>query len=236
MGGSVATHNNFWQLFVRPAGQPAAGSWSPRPGSPTTAAWSWPAPAGVADHRVPAQPVPDLHAADRHPRRRPGLGIDRPAGRGPGRRPRRPGRRARTGHLLALLTDGTAELAAPGYTSWTTLATQRVPRRDARRPPLRPAEPHRRHVHPAGHAAARRQLQPPGNRRHLRRHRRHLARGRARAARRPGRPAHPGAQADQYHSSTVALLDGGHRASRQPARRLVHRQRQPLGPLAPAPR
>ena len=30
-----------------------------------------------------------------------------------------------TGNLLALLTDGTAELAAPGYTSWTTLTTQR---------------------------------------------------------------------------------------------------------------
>ncbi len=30
-----------------------------------------------------------------------------------------------TGALLALLTDGTAELAAPGYTSWTALATQR---------------------------------------------------------------------------------------------------------------
>ena len=30
-----------------------------------------------------------------------------------------------TGNLLALLTDGTAELAAPGYTRWTVLATQR---------------------------------------------------------------------------------------------------------------
>ena len=31
MGGSAAAHNNFWQLFVRPAGT-TRGGWSPRPG------------------------------------------------------------------------------------------------------------------------------------------------------------------------------------------------------------
>lgn len=31
-----------------------------------------------------------------------------------------------TGRLLALLTDGTAKLAAPGYTRWRTLASQRA--------------------------------------------------------------------------------------------------------------
>ncbi len=44
MGGSVASHNNFWQLFIRPAG---SSSWKlvTPPGQPTTAAWySRPAP------------------------------------------------------------------------------------------------------------------------------------------------------------------------------------------------
>jgi len=40
MGGSVASHNNFWQLFIRPVG--SGGSSSPRPACPTTAAWCWP--------------------------------------------------------------------------------------------------------------------------------------------------------------------------------------------------
>jgi hypothetical protein len=40
MGGSAASHNNFWQWL---SAQPAAPSGrSPRRGRPTTAAWWWP--------------------------------------------------------------------------------------------------------------------------------------------------------------------------------------------------
>jgi hypothetical protein len=38
MGGSAASHNNFWQLFVRRANT-AAGRWSPRRAWPITAGW-----------------------------------------------------------------------------------------------------------------------------------------------------------------------------------------------------
>ena len=41
MGGSVATENNFWQLFVRPAGSSTWKLVTP-PGTRTTAAWSSP--------------------------------------------------------------------------------------------------------------------------------------------------------------------------------------------------
>ncbi len=67
MGGSAASHNNFWQLFVRPAG---------------SAEWKLVTPPGVADNGglvtadvgaqslitgIPAQPGPHLHATGHHP-------------------------------------------------------------------------------------------------------------------------------------------------------------------------
>ena len=189
----------------------------------------------VADHRVPAQPVPDLHPAHRHPQRRPGLVIGRPPRRGPGRRPRRPGRG--TGHRPparpAHRRHGRArrtrlhQLDDPHHPA--------IPRRDTRRPPLRAADPHRCRVHPGGHTAARRHLQPPRNRGHLRRRRRNLARSRTRAACRPGQPASPGAPADQHGQQHHRAARRGHRASLHAARRLVRGQRQPLGPVTPAP-
>ena len=69
MGGPAAQHENFWELFVRPAG---------------TARWRLATPAGVADNgglvvtaagrvaadRVPAQPGPDLLPARGQQRQR----------------------------------------------------------------------------------------------------------------------------------------------------------------------
>ena len=69
MGGPAAQHNNFWELFVRPAG---------------AARWRLVTPAGVADNgglvvaaagrvaadRVPAQPGPDLLPARGQQRQR----------------------------------------------------------------------------------------------------------------------------------------------------------------------
>lgn len=233
MGGPVAEENNFWQLFARPAG---------------TSRWKLVTPPGTADNGGlvlagaggslitgfrPSQyltytPLTITRNAGRS------LVIHRPARRGRRRRPRRPGRRIR--HRAPARPDRRRhrragrtrlhQLDHPGHPA--------VPRRDGPRPPLRAAGPHRRRIRPAGHTPARRHVQPPGHRGHLRRHRRNLARSRARAARRPGQPARASAQADQHRQRHGRAARRGHRASHHPARRLVLRQR-PLGPVAPAP-
>ncbi len=58
MGGSVATHDNFWQLFARPAGSPSWKLAQRRPGAGRRRA--------LTDRRVPAEPVPHLHTAERN--------------------------------------------------------------------------------------------------------------------------------------------------------------------------
>ena len=211
------------------AGHPARGGRQRRPGGGR-------APARVADRRVPAQPVPDLHAAGHHPRRRQRLGTPArstppwPTSPTPWPPPRtaapaRPAhqRRRRAGRpRLHQLDD-------PGHPAG--------PRRHRRRPAaagcgsLTAAA-----FTPVRGAAAGRQLQPPGNRRHLRRHR-------AGPGTQPG-PRLPAALARQRRhrapadhappARTVALLAAGTGPAAQPARRLVHRQRQPLGPVAAA--
>ena len=234
MGGPVAQEDNFWQLFARPAG---------------SSRWKLVTPPGTADNGglVLAGAGGSLITGFRPSQylTYTPLTITRNAGQawsstGPldgalADVPDALAAASATGNLLALTADGTAELSAPGYTSWTTLATQRslaatAPGRRCGLQNLTAAA-----FSPVRAAAARRHLQPPGNRGHLRRHRRNLARGRARAARRPGRPARAGAPADQHGQRHGRAARRGHRASRQPARRLVPRQRQPLGPVTPAP-
>ena len=126
MGGSATQHNNFWQLFERPAGSPD---------------WKLVTPPGTADNG-------GLVLADAGGRSlitgfRPSqyltytpLTITRDGGQAwsatgpldaavanvPDALTAAPG----TGQLLALLTSGTAKLATPGYTSWRTLASQRT--------------------------------------------------------------------------------------------------------------
>ena len=123
LGGPAATHNNFWQLFVRPA---ATSTWRlvtppgvasngglvvASPGSgPVVAGFrpsqdlSYSPLATTSDNGAAWTPaildagladVPDALAAA-------------PAG----------------GRLLALLANGNADISAPGATSWTTLASQ----------------------------------------------------------------------------------------------------------------
>ena len=124
MGGSVASHNNFWQLFARPAG---------------SSRWQLVTPPGTADNGglVLADAGGSLITGFRPSQyltytpltltRNAGQAwsstgpLDGALANGPDALAAAPA----TGKLLALLTDGTAELAAPGYTSWTTLATQR---------------------------------------------------------------------------------------------------------------
>ena len=126
MGGSVASENNFWQLFTRPAG---------------TSTWTLVTPPGTADNGGLVLAGGGAQSLITGFRPSQGLtytplAITRNDGRAwssagpldaaladvPDALAAAPG----SGNLLALLTDGTAEQAAPGYTSWTTLATQRT--------------------------------------------------------------------------------------------------------------
>jgi len=124
MGGSAASHNNFWQLFVRPAG---------------STDWKLVTPPGVADNGglvtagtggqsliTGIRPSQDLTYTPLATTRNGGQAwspagpLDAALANAPDALAAAPG----TGRLLALLTDGTVKAAAPGYTRWTTLATQ----------------------------------------------------------------------------------------------------------------
>jgi hypothetical protein len=126
MGGSVAAHDNFWQLFVRPTGSEQ---------------WKLVTPPGTADNG--GLVLADGGAQSLITGLRPSQGLTftpltltRDAGRAwssagpldaalanvPDALAAAPG----SGTLLALTADGTAELAAPGYTGWSTLTSQRT--------------------------------------------------------------------------------------------------------------
>jgi hypothetical protein len=124
LGGSAAQHNNFWQLFGRPAG---------------SADWKLVTPPGVPDNGGlvlaglggrslitgfrPSQYLTytPLTATGDGGRQWSSTGpLDAALASVPDALAAAPGTR----HLLALLANGTATLAAPGYTSWTTLATR----------------------------------------------------------------------------------------------------------------
>ena len=124
MGGPAARHNNFWQLFVRPAG---------------SAGWKLVTPPGVADNGglvtagtggqsliTGIRPSQDLTYTPLTITRNGGQAwspagpLDAALANAPDALAAAPG----TGRLLALLTNGTVKAAAPGYTRWTTLATQ----------------------------------------------------------------------------------------------------------------
>ena len=125
MGGSAAQHNNFWQLFARPAG---------------SASWRLVTPPGVASNGglVVAPLAERSLVAGFRPSQRlaftplatttddgsawsPGI-LDAALADVPGALAADPG----SGRLLALLADGTAQLSGPGGASWTTLATRRA--------------------------------------------------------------------------------------------------------------
>jgi hypothetical protein len=124
MGGSVASHDNFWQLFIRPAGSQR---------------WKLVTPPGVADNGglVLAAAGPALITGFR-----PSQGLtftpltatrdggtvwsstgplDASLANVPDALAAAPG----SGNLLALQADGTASIAAPGYTRWATLTSPR---------------------------------------------------------------------------------------------------------------
>ncbi len=125
MGGSAASHNNFWLLFARPAG---------------SAEWTLVTPPGVASNGglvtadtggqsliTGIRPSQDLTYTPLTTTRNGGQAwspagpLDAALADVPDALAAAPG----TGRLLALLTNGTVKAAAPGYTRWTTLASQR---------------------------------------------------------------------------------------------------------------
>ena len=125
MGGSVASHNNFWQLFARPAG---------------STRWELVTPPGVADNGGliaasasggplitgirPSQYLtytPLALTRDGGRAWSPAGPLDAALANTPDALAAAPG----TGHLLALLTNGAVKVAAPGYTRWNTLTSQR---------------------------------------------------------------------------------------------------------------
>jgi hypothetical protein len=126
MGGSSAQHNDFWQLVMRPAGGTR---------------WKLATPPGVADNGGliladaggqslitgfrPSQYLaytPLTVTRDGGQAWSSGNPVDAALADVPDALAVAPG----TGHLLALLADGTAQLAAPGAASWSALASRRT--------------------------------------------------------------------------------------------------------------
>ena len=124
MGGSVASHNNFWQLFARPAG---------------STQWKLVTPPGVADNGGlvaagasgralitgirPSQYLtytPLAITRDGGQAWSPAGPLDAGLANTPDALAASPG----TGNLLAVLTTGAVKVATPGYTRWSTLATR----------------------------------------------------------------------------------------------------------------
>jgi hypothetical protein len=125
MGGSAAQYNNFWQLFVRPAG---------------STAWKLVTPPGTADNGglvvasggqsliTGFRPSQDLTYTPLIETGNTGRAwsalspLDAALARTPDSLAVQPG----TGRLLALTTNGTAELAGPGDATWRTLTSGRA--------------------------------------------------------------------------------------------------------------
>jgi hypothetical protein len=124
MGGSASSYNNFWQLFVRPAG---TGSWRlvTPPGVASNGGLVVASPGAgslVAGFR-PSQDLsysPLASTRDNGAAWSPGL-LDAPLANVPDALATAPG----TGRLLALLAGGQAELSGPGGTGWARLVSQR---------------------------------------------------------------------------------------------------------------
>jgi hypothetical protein len=125
MGGPAAGHNDFWQLFVRPA---ATGKWrlATPPGVASNGGLvvtSTGAGSVVAGFR-PSQDLSFSPLATTHDNGAawtPGL-LDAALADVPDALAAAPG----GGRLLALLASGDAELSGPSGTAWTRLATRRA--------------------------------------------------------------------------------------------------------------
>jgi hypothetical protein len=123
MGGSAASYNDFWQLFVRPAG---SGKWRlvTPPGVASNGGMVLAGPAAgpvVAGFR-PSQNLsysPLATTGDDGTAWTPGL-----LAAGLADVPNALAAAPASGRLLALLTNGKADISGPHGTGWTTLASQ----------------------------------------------------------------------------------------------------------------
>jgi hypothetical protein len=123
LGGSAASHNNFWQLFVRPTGSSAWRLATP----PGVASNGGLVLAGLSAGSVLAgfRPSQDLTysplatSTDTGRAWSPGL-LDAALADVPDALAADPA----SGQLLALLSDGTADTSSPGGTAWTRLVTR----------------------------------------------------------------------------------------------------------------
>ena len=125
MGGSAAQDNNFWQLFIRPAG---------------STRWKLVTPPGTADNGGlvlagggqalitgfrPSQDLtytPLIQTSDGGQAWASLNPLDAALASAPDALAAKPG----SGQLLALLADGTVQEAAPGNATWTGLASQQA--------------------------------------------------------------------------------------------------------------
>jgi hypothetical protein len=125
MGGSTASHDDFWQLFTRPAATTMWRLVTP-PGVASNGGLVLAAPGTgpvVAGFR-PSQDLASSPLATTHDNG----GTWTPAilDAGLANVPDALAAAPRGGRLLALLTNGTIKLSTPGATGWTTLATHRT--------------------------------------------------------------------------------------------------------------
>jgi hypothetical protein len=125
MGGTAASHNNFWQLFTRPA---AATAWrlATPPGVASNGGLVL-ASAGTGPVVAGVRPSQDLTTSPLATTRNNGATwtpalLDAALADVPDALATDPA----SGRLLALLTNGTVKLSGPGATTWTTLAARQT--------------------------------------------------------------------------------------------------------------
>ncbi len=125
MGGSAARHNNFWQLFIRPAG---------------STRWKLITPPGTADNGglvlaaagqsliTAFRPSQNLTFTPLTETRTAGQAWSAlsPVGAALASVPDALAMDPASGRLLAVLASGTVTQATPGYSTWTTLTSRRV--------------------------------------------------------------------------------------------------------------
>ena len=124
MGGSAAQHNDFWQVFVRPAGKQAAWRLATPLGAASNGGIAVAATGGpsLVAAVLPSQDLrfsPLSRSADNGAKWAEAGLLDAPLAAGPSALAGSPG-----GGLIALTRAGAAEVAARPGGSWTRLATE----------------------------------------------------------------------------------------------------------------
>ncbi len=231
MGGSAASHNNFWQLFTRPYRDSPWQLVTP-PGVASNGGLVLAAP-GTGPVVAGFRPSQDLAYSplaithDNGATWTPAI-LDAGLADVPGALAAAPS----GGRLLALLTNGTIKLSTPGATAWTTLATHRTLAASTAASRCRPGNLTATAFSPSGAPLLAADCTRPGTA------------GIFAYTDQTWHLAAPTLPAPTHRKNvtvlrlttttgiTTALLAHGHRVGGTPARRLVHRQRRPLVAVA----